>query len=244
MRQATLRSPGSIVTRRGVLQSGGWIDTGLVTAYAFDGVMGVTEITEGAVTQVPQSPGFSWKPVETQGFSLNSPYSPSSNQSIIHIIPYLSYLAKRRVFMVALPGPVSTCIFSLCFFQPSWDNQVDLAEALHIAACSVNLCGMTCHAPLIIRTYLSVFFKSFQYYRVYRFEFSEATVCASICAKLTCHFIRSMFPRSGIQNHSIGSCVWRWDIFSFAHVFQVWELWDNPQLNPIDPMIIIIFFPD
>ena len=119
--------------------------------------MGVTEITEGAVTQVPQSPGFSWKPVETQGFSLNSPYSPSSNQSIIHIIPYLSYLAKRRVFMVALPGPVSTCSFSLCFFQPSWDNQVDLAEALHIAACSVNLCGMTCHAPLIIRTYLSVF---------------------------------------------------------------------------------------
>jgi hypothetical protein len=66
-------------------------------------------------------------------------------------------LAKRRVFMVALPGPVSTCSFSLCFFQPSWDNQVDLAEALHIAACSVNLCGMTCHAPLIIRTYLSVF---------------------------------------------------------------------------------------
>ena len=123
--------------------------------------MGVTEITEGAVTQVPQSPGFSWKPVETQGFSLNSPYSPSSNQSIIHIIPYLSYLAKRRVFMVALPGPVSTCSFSLCFFQPSWDNQVDLAEALHIAACSVNLCGMTCHAPLIIRTYLSVFFNHF-----------------------------------------------------------------------------------
>eukprot|EP00435_Cladocopium_sp_Y103_P012755 s634_g3.t1 len=30
-----------------------WLnDTGLVTAYAFDGVMGVTEITEGAVTQV------------------------------------------------------------------------------------------------------------------------------------------------------------------------------------------------
>lgn len=33
-----------------------WLnDTGWVTAYAFDGVTGVTEITEGAVTQVDPS---------------------------------------------------------------------------------------------------------------------------------------------------------------------------------------------
>ena len=52
-----------------------WLnDTGLVVAHAFDGVMGVTEITEGAVTQVPAwadslggfSHGKPWKAMEAR----------------------------------------------------------------------------------------------------------------------------------------------------------------------------------
>merc|ERR1719168_481189 len=42
-----------------------WLnDTGLVTAFAFDGVQGVTDLTEGAVTEVDLTAAFSvaWHP--------------------------------------------------------------------------------------------------------------------------------------------------------------------------------------
>ena len=202
--------------------------------------MGVTETTEGAVTQVPQSPGFSWKPVETQGFSLNS---PSSNQSIIHIIPDLSYLAKRRVFMVALPGPVSTCIFSLCFFQPlpgqpgglsrGFTHRCMLSESLwHDMSWTFDYQKVYSIFECFLKSYIS----TIGIYRVYRFwSFLRLLfVHQSLLFFYLPFYTHFMFPRSGIQNHSIGSCVWRWEIlFVLLMKLQVWNLWDTPQLNPI-----------